>query len=565
MDEKKKLEEKIQELQQRERELTSLYAASQVIFSTVNLDQLYEGAMDLVLKVFNADEGSLMVLDSDGKLVITASRGLRDKDLCQIHLRVGERVAGKVAEEKQGRIILGGLDRYPEFHGVDPNQRIRASLVIPLLFQGKLLGVLNLNRTANPEPFTESHLNLGNLFAAQLAQAITNGQSYEDLEKKIRQLKKAYLMLEEAQTQLVESEKLASIGGLVAGVTHELNNPITVIMGYAEMILGMDIPPQMRERLQTVYHASKRCHRIIQDLLMFARKRKPQLETVEPCVLMEEALSLVSDEMKKAEIEVTKRIPRECPAISGDAHQLRQVFLNILVNGCHALQEVTGRKRTFEISVAAGSGHLEISIADNGPGISKENLTKIFDPFFTTKPSGKGTGLGLSLCYGIIKEHGGMISVESEEGAGAVFQIKLPLGISEGGEVSIPKGNEKVKSVLLVDDEEIMRDVVEMVLKEEGYEVETAANGEEALSKLQKRDFDLIISDYIMPRMNGRLFYETLKKTRPRLAQRFMFVTGSIAGGEMTNYFKNNNLPYLIKPVKEADLLARIGQALRPR
>ncbi len=238
------------------------------------------------------------------------------------------------------------------------------------------------------------------------------------------------------QEQLIQSEKMAAVGQLISGVTHEINNPLTVVMGYAEVLLSEpNLDKGARKALQAIYDESNRCKKVVQNLLSFARKHSPEREYAYINEVLERTLSLKEYDLRKNKIEVIKNLETSLPALMVDPNQIQQVFLNLINNAEQAMAENDGKRQlVIESRVKNGENRVnpegevvEILFRDNGPGISSKNLKKIFDPFFTTKPVGKGTGLGLSVSYGIIKEHGGEIYALSEEGRGATFVIELPI------------------------------------------------------------------------------------------------------------------------------------------
>jgi two-component system NtrC family sensor kinase len=232
------------------------------------------------------------------------------------------------------------------------------------------------------------------------------------------------------QEQLVQSDKLAALGQLVSGVAHELNNPLTAVMGYTELILmrnQLDI--ELREQLTFVHQESERTRRIVQNLLSFARQHKPMRTFVNINDILERTLGLRNYELRSRDISVIREYS-ELPGVFADSHQLQQVFLNIIINAEQEMDQVSslGQLRIkTEMSANNEAAAVLITVEDNGPGIAPDHLGKVFDPFFTTKDVGKGTGLGLSISYGIIKEHGGTIRVESPYGGGARFIIELPV------------------------------------------------------------------------------------------------------------------------------------------
>lgn len=542
--------------------LVALYEASQAIFSTMELNKLLELMMDMSLTVLGADEGSIMLLDAKKKLTIAASRGLSDEIARQIHLDIGEGVAGLVAKEKRGRLLIGGLDKYPEFKGLSGSPRILSSIVCPLLNQSELLGVLNLNRTKTRENFTVANLQAASVFASQATLAIQNAKLYSTLQD-------AYQKLEKAQSELIQSEKLASIGRIVAGVAHELNNPLTSVIGYSQLISESRDLEEIQKQIPIIASQARRCSNIVKDLLLFSRCQKLDYERIDPCLLMEELLQGISLELKKRDIVIKKDFPSNPAMFEGDSRLLKQVFFNILTNAYQALEEVT-RDRQIEIRIKKDEECLEFSFKDNGPGIPQESIHKIFDPFYTTKEVGKGTGLGLSLSYGIVREHGGAMYAESIEGKETVFAVRLPLKAREklaaksverptDSRLKLPDG----ARVLLVEDEEPIRGLIMAILNGGRYKIDVAGDGLAALAKMKRQDYGIILCDYRMPKLDGAEVYKQALKFNPTLVNRFLFISGSTEFMKnFDSFFKGNRLSCLLKPFTKNELISAINSLL---
>ena len=248
----------------------------------------------------------------------------------------------------------------------------------------------------------------------------------DQLEENLSRLAQSHKDLRETQQQLIQSEKMASVGQLAAGVAHEINNPLGTILLYSHMILEkLEQKDSRREELDTIAKEATRCRDIVRGLLDFARQRKLQAENVDVNKILEEGLSLVAAQPAFQKVEIDKTLDPSLPATEGDPVQLKEVFLNILSNAGEAMPgggRVTVVSRFREV----GSHPIEIMIRDTGQGIPQENLNKLFMPFFTTKKIGQGTGLGLAIAYGIVKMHRGAIEVQSKVGEGTTFWVKLP-------------------------------------------------------------------------------------------------------------------------------------------
>ncbi|MBU0986496.1 MAG: response regulator [Proteobacteria bacterium] len=238
---------------------------------------------------------------------------------------------------------------------------------------------------------------------------------------------KAKEQLEIVKAQLVHSEKMSAIGNLLAGVVHEINNPLAGILGYSELLLlGKSSPEKTRNYIENIQNAALLCQQIVQKLLTFSRKQKPKREPVHIKNILESTLELVRHELKMNQVNVDKQLAENMPGTVADFYQIQQVFLNIISNAVQAMKPQT-RTRSLIIKSEFDERAIRISFRDTGPGISPENFQKIFEPFFTTKPEGQGTGLGLSICCDIIKEHGGDIYISSDPGRGSCFFIELPI------------------------------------------------------------------------------------------------------------------------------------------
>lgn len=362
--------------------------------------------------------------------------------------------------------------------------------------------------------------------------------------------------------QVVRSEKMAALGQLISGVAHELNNPLTVLIGYAELLsLESNLPDSVLRSLEIIQEAARRTGKIVQNLLTFARQHQTTQVRANINELIERTLALRAYELKVSDIEVVKDFG-DLPETVVDPHQLQQVFLNLIMNAEQAMLEAHGRGRllirTREKSVSrrdlrTPSRIIEITFADDGPGIAPAHLHRIFEPFFTTKPVGQGTGLGLSISHGIIQSHGGHIDVHSELGKGATFIIELPVVDDVPAVVSQqpdlpPRRPVKAKSVFIIDDEPGIVELISQVVKAEGHRVETTTSSTEALQRLQERDYDLIFCDIKMPHLDGQELYREIKRRNGRLAKKMIFVTGDVINPQTREFLGRSGSQFLEKP-----------------
>ena len=382
------------------------------------------------------------------------------------------------------------------------------------------------------------------------------------------QLERTVDTLKTTQAQLVQSEKLSAIVEFVAGVAHELNNPLTSVIGFAELLQNADVNDRHKHFLGLIMISAHRCHKIVQSLLSFARQHKPERKLVQLREVIESAMSILQYQLRTSNVEVSTHFDADLPKVMGDPHQLQQVFINILNNARQAIEAYRPRG-LIHITTEARGDTARVIFQDDGPGIDAENIPKIFNPFFTTKEIGKGTGLGLSLSYGIVKEHGGNISVQSNPGAGAAFIIELPVAQdSEAHGKKVEERNATVfdgrgKKVLVVDDEELVLNLVSESLQPTGCDLAIVADGESAMRKLRETRFDVTICDWKMPGVTGQQVYEALRTLDRDAASRFIFMTGDVMNSNVQTFLEQTGVTCLAKPFSIDHFRSVVGKVLK--
>lgn len=435
-------------------------------------------------------------------------------------------------------------------------------LFIPLYGSGSaMVGTVMLAEPAAGPPAAES-LSLIELFAGQMGHAIQKKR----LDREIKSMEAQLLTV---QSQLLQAEKMSAIGLLISGVTHELNNPLSGIMGFAQLLLASEVNPKTRKHLERIHSEAIRSQKIVQNLLSFARRHKPQKTHEDLNRVIDGVLDLRAYQLKVDNVEVVRRFDVRLPKTMLDFHQLQQVILNVVNNSHHAMMEVGDRPRRLVIETRRSGPMLRASFTDSGTGIPKDRLESIFDPFFTTKRGGKGTGLGLSVSRAIIKDHQGSVTADSVVGEGTTIHIDLPLvGEQRGNDT--PEDETKEASgpplslrLLVVDDEMILVELLTEFLKMNGHQVDEARNGQTALKLAIANDYDVILSDLKMPGLDGQGFYERLLKIKPAMARRFIFTTGDLANPKTQAFFQASGCPYLSKPFRLEMVLTLLQQIAR--
>jgi PAS domain S-box-containing protein len=384
--------------------------------------------------------------------------------------------------------------------------------------------------------------------------------------------------LKRLEEQLIQAEKLAAMGQMLAGVAHELNNPLTAILGVTELLRDSEgIQDNTKRQLELTHRQARRAARIVQNLLEFSRPAAPQKKALDVNTLVERTLQLQDHSLRRNNIHVDFQPQSELPTVIGDANQLIQVFLNLISNAEHAIREVrdTGR---IQIRIGRIGGHISVTIQDDGVGVAQEALPKLFDPFYTTKRPGGGTGLGLSICMSIVREHGGSIDVETLPAGGSAFTVYLPVapaelsaGLLEGsGSSAEPVLAEedvlKGRSILVLDDEESIRMLLDEGLTAHGMCVDCAASSLEALELVSRRNYDFALCDVNLSGggsgQSGRdTASQIVAASRGRTKPEIILMTGDLVdqNGSGESY------QHLQKPFRVSDVLIVLRGALSPR
>jgi len=426
-------------------------------------------------------------------------------------------------------------------------------LAAPLNVKGQVVGALVV-AYAEPRDVEPREVALLQAFADQAALALENAQLYASARDSLARLR-------ETQAQLVQAAKLGALGQLVSGVAHELNNPLSVIIGYGQLLLSRDLPNPLRRPIELMVSQGDRMAKIVRNLLYFARQRPPERTLVDLEEMLEQTLALRLNQLALSSISVRREYAPSLPSIAADSHQLQQVILNLLLNAEQAILSTNG---SGEIIVRTAPGPtpdtVVVQVADDGPGISPEDLGRVFEPFYTTKEVGQGTGLGLSVSYGIVQEHGGRLTAESRPGA-TTFTVELPVR-SAAARVPVLQPTAQMlaggRQALVVEDEPAVLDLVVTLLTDTGWQVDVAAGGRIAMDRVAARRYDLIVSDVRMPEGGGDEFYRKAVAQDPELGRRFLFITGDTANPSAWRFLKDAQVPVLEKPFAASAFLTAV-------
>ena len=352
---------------------------------------------------------------------------------------------------------------------------------------------------------------------------------------------------------LHQSEKMTALGSLLAGVAHELNNPLSVVVGYSSMLAELSRDPAVTDRAAKIHAAAERCSRIVRTFLAMARKRPPTRGAVNLNEVVGSALELAAYGLRSAGIQVETRLAPDLPVVWGDEDQMHQVVTNLVVNAQQALVMVEPPRHLVVATREAGE-LVEIVVADNGPGIPDAVRARIFEPFFTTKAVGVGTGVGLSVCKAIVTAHEGEITAEGGSGAGTRIVVRLPRGTAKAAAAeAAPQETAEAAplslNVLVIDDEPDIAAMVAEMLRQDGHVAEIASDARSALRIVERADVDLIVSDLRMSDLDGPGLYRAIREKRPDLADRILFITGDVLAADIDRFLAETGAAVVEKPI----------------
>ncbi len=549
--EKKRSED---EMRRRNRELNALNAMAVIATQSFDLDEILNLTLRQVISLFGAETGSVyLAAEPDGIFRRRAGWGPRSEARVRMSEVTFPEGMGELVMRSRAEVVTQDFVPHLPPAVVEFVCADRLPFWIWVVFWGKdkPIGIMGI-ASKEDRHYSSNDENLLVAISRQLATTIEKVQLYEETCR-------AYEDLRRTQEQLLQSEKMSAVGQLISGVAHELNNPLTAILGYAQLLEGAGLDPQSADYVRKLFKQAQRTHRIVQNLLSFARQRKPQKQEVDLRKVLEESLTLREYDLKVNNVALEREIPEDVPSVVADPHQLEQVFLNVINNALDAMVEgsATG---VLKVRVFRKDAFVCVEFDDSGPGF--KDPSRIFDPFYTTKSVGKGTGLGLSICYGIVKEHGGEIVARNREEGGATIEVRLlaseksalPETVAPTRRESMLKGR-----VLLVEDEEAVLEFERDVLVGAGAEVTTSFSVEDTQEQLRHSSFDVIVMNGRMPGgCSTREMYDWIAKNRPGLEKGLLFTFSSVTDAETRSFLQEQSVPSLAKPFEIADLISQV-------
>ncbi|WP_293426133.1 hybrid sensor histidine kinase/response regulator [Phreatobacter sp.] len=363
--------------------------------------------------------------------------------------------------------------------------------------------------------------------------------------------------------RLHQVEKLSAMGSLLAGVAHELNNPLAIVIAQSSLLVEKAASDDVRRRGERIHAAAERCGRIVKSFLAMARQKPPQREPIDINAVASGAIDMVSYGLRSSDIELDLSLAPDLPPVTGDKDLLAQVIANLLINAQQALMDRPAPRR-ISLRTARKDASVAIMVADNGPGIPDELMRRVFEPYFTTKPAGVGTGIGLSICRNVVEAHGGSVALSNQPSGGARFDLLLPA--AEAATASAPKvagpAAASGLSVLIVDDEaDVARSLAE-ILEGLGHRPIVADRPATALETIERTPVDIIFADLRMPGLDGIDFRDRIHDRDPKLAERTIIVTGdTVAGPDRLAKARGAEVVVLEKPFTFDDvrgILARV-------
>lgn len=511
------------------------------------VDEIVELILDRSCQLCNAVHGSFISLDElNGRLTITSTHGsdwTLEKQAFTI--KIGQGITGRVAQTGIPylcRDVTKDTHYYPLF------DYVRSELAVPVIVNDKIWGIINIDGLM-PYAFDENTLATLTVFAELAAFAITLRIELNEQER--------------LQRHLVQSEKLASLGEIIAGIAHEINNPLTSILSNASLLTLNRGGQRDAASIRAILEESRRCAELVRNLLSFSRQEGGDKEIIGINEIISQICSIKKYQLKVNNIRLlTETDPISYPIFVIPA-QIQQILLNLVNNAEHAIPP-SRLDGLVQLSVKREGEKIKIRVMDNGSGIAPEVQRYIFDPFFTTKPVGEGTGLGLSIARSIAEAHGGNLSIESSCPTGTTFILELPLAMSPEtpkptavndpplAVATLTPGigttEKPIGRALLIDDEPMILEALSDYLGMQNLQVTIMQDSRAALELLRKEPFDVIVSDIRMPGLDGLQLYEQARVIDKRYATHFIFMSGDLVRETTKSFVATTGCVCLKKP-----------------
>jgi PAS domain S-box-containing protein len=549
------------EIRRRNRELYVLNNIAVTFNQSFDLDEILQLMLLQIVELLSTDTAAVYLFEEEtNTLQKKAAFGHRSSFVAENQsFPLPVEFAESIKRDHAEVIDQEHLAELPEvLRKIVQLEGMRSWMWVMLWRKEKVLGVLATS-SRMARKFSASEESVMIAVGRQLATTIEKIQLYHET-------KRAYEDLRRTQEQLLQSEKMSAVGQLISGVAHELNNPLTAILGYTQLLETEKLEPRILEFIQKLHKQARRTQKIVQNLLSFARQHKPSRVHVDLRSVMEDTIALRDYDLKVSNIVVQRDFEPFLPSVVADPHQLEQVYLNIINNAADAMLD-RARSGTLRIKIYAENGHVVSEFHDSGPGMVDPK--HVFDPFYTTKGVGKGTGLGLSICYGIVKEHGGEISARNHPLGGALLQVRLPMAVgekpvSERDRIVARRETRLEGRVLLVDDEEAVLDLEREVLAAAGLSVVAVASGAAAIERLQVDEFDAVFLDSKIPgEYSSESVYRWIGESRSELLARTVLVLSNVSDPSVRVFVDATKVLCLVKPFEVSDMLAVARRVLR--
>jgi signal transduction histidine kinase/CheY-like chemotaxis protein len=566
-------EERYKALYERERtvrrQAERLVNATRALGSTLDLKQVLATILHELQNVVPYDSASVQVLRGNFLEIIGAVGFANPGEILGTSFDVS--LPGNpnrdVLQQRSAIVVDDAPARYPSFAaGVHQRTPIRSWIGVPLLFGDRLIGMLALDKK-EPTFYTREHAEIAESFAPQAAIAIENARLYATAQQELEERKRI-------EGQLLQAQKMEAVGRLAGGVAHDFNNILGVIMGYGNILLRQVEEGPIRHKLEEIVRAGERAAALTHQLLAFSRRQVLQPRILDLAGAVEGVDSMLR-RLVGEDVDIRTSTEPGLWKVMADPGQVEQVIVNLAINARDAMPQ--GGMLTIEagnvrlprrpdLGPAFEPGdYVALMVRDTGVGMTEDTRNHIFEPFFTTKE--QGTGLGLATVYGIVRQSGGHISVDSEPGVGTTFRIYLPRALQ--GQPAAPSGPPVADElhgrevILVVEDMDPLREMIQEVLEDYGYRVLTASGGAEAVQRAQAHDgaIDLLLTDVVMPVMSGRQVADILTASRPGL--RVLYMSGFTDDAIVRHGVIDHQVAFLEKPFDPDTLLRKVRETLQ--